>query len=309
MQELDSIRLNFSSDSLVLLNTCLAIIMFGIALEVRFEEFKHLWTNPKSALVGLASQFLVLPFLSYILILLIEPQPSVALGMILVAACPGGNISNFIANLSNANAALSVGLTSISTFLSLIMTPLNFQFYGSLYEPSSVLLHTIELDVLDLSKTVLLIIILPLTLGILVQNRYSFLAQKIAPYFKFGSILIFIAFVVIAFMKNIQLFLDYIHYVLGLVFIHNLLALLTGFGIASVFKLASRDKRTLAIETGIQNSGLALVLIFTFFEGLGGMAMVAAWWGIWHIISGLILAFVWSRKSLKIDTLELNNSL
>lgn len=296
MENIDAIRLNFSSDSFFLLNICLAIIMFGIALEIRTEDFKILIQNPKPALLGLLSQFLVLPFLSYILILILQPQPSIALGMILVAACPGGNISNFMSHLAKANAALSVGLTSIATFLSLVMTPLNFKIYGSLYEPSAQLLTSIELNFLDVSKVVLLIILIPLALGLFVQKRFPNLAKKMAPYFRIGSILIFIAFVVIAFSKNFQLFLDYIHLVIGLVFIHNLLALGTGYSVASLGGLVQRDRRTLAIETGIQNSGLGLVFIFAFFDGMGGMALVAAWWGIWHIVSGLSLASFWSRK-------------
>jgi len=270
--------------------------MFGIALEIRTEDFKVLLKNPKPAILGLLSQFIILPFLSYILILILQPQPSIALGMILVAACPGGNISNFMSHLGKANAALSVGLTSVATFLSLLMTPLNFKLYGSLYEPSAQLLTSIELDFLEVSKVVLLIILLPLALGLLVQNRLPKLSQKMASYFRIGSILIFIAFVVIAFSKNFQLFLDYIHLVIGLVFIHNLLALSTGYSVGALGGLAPRDRRTLAIETGIQNSGLGLVLIFAFFDGMGGMALVAAWWGIWHIVSGLGLATYWSRK-------------
>lgn len=297
MHEIDSIRLNFNSDSLFLLNICLAVIMFGIALEVKLGDFKILVQSPKSALVGLVSQFLLLPIFSFLLILVLKPAPSIALGMILVAACPGGNISNFMSHLAKANTALSVGLTSVATFLSLILTPLNFQFYGTLYEPSASILQNIELDFWDVSKTVMGIILLPLVAGLLFQYRFKNLAGKMAPIFRIGSILIFIGFVVIAFSNNYQLFLDHIHLVLLLVFVHNLLALGLGYVTGSVARLPWRDRRTLTIETGIQNSGLGLVLIFAFFEGLGGMALVAAWWGIWHIISGLSLAAFWSWKS------------
>lgn len=273
--------------------------MFGIALEVKVSDFKILLQNPKSAILGLISQFLLLPLFSFLLVLLLKPAPSIALGMILVAACPGGNISNFMSHLAKANTALSVGLTSVATFLSLAMTPINFQLYGSLYEPTASILQSIELDFLNVSKTVFTIILFPLITGLWFQNKFKHTAQRIAPIFRIGSILIFIAFVVIAFSKNFQLFLDYIHLVLFLVLIHNLLALGLGFSLGSIFRVPQRDRRTLSIETGIQNSGLGLVLIFAFFEGLGGMALVAAWWGIWHIISGLGLATFWSQKEIK----------
>lgn len=304
MENIDALKLNFSSDSLFLLNLCLAIIMFGIALEIKVEDFKILLKNPRPALLGLLSQFILLPFLTYLLILVLEPHPSIALGMILVAACPGGNISNFMSHLGRANAALSVGLTSVATFLSLIMTPLNFKIYGGLYQPSAQLLTNIQLDFWDVSEVVLLIILIPLLLGIAVQSKFPRLAKALAPYFRIGSILIFIAFVFIAFSKNFNLFLDYIHLVIGLVFVHNLLAFGTGYSVAKLGRLNQRDRRALTIETGIQNSGLGLVLIFAFFEGLGGMALVAAWWGIWHIITGLSLATYWARNPKQKFSLE-----
>lgn len=295
-EAVDALRLNFSNDSLFLLNLCLGIIMFGIALDIQTDDFKILIQRPKPALVGLFSQFIVLPFLSFLLVLIWQPQASIALGMMLVAACPGGNISNFMSHLSKSNTALSVGLTTIATFLSLIMTPLNLKIYASLYQPSSSLLQEINIDEWSVIQTIFTIILIPLLLGLGFRRWKNDLALKISPFFKTASIVIFIAFVVIAFSKNYEQFLQYIKYVALLVLVHNAIALSSGYGLGRLFKLAERDKRTIAIETGIQNSGLGLVLIFAFFEGLGGMALVTAWWGIWHIIAGLSLAFYWSKR-------------
>lgn len=270
--------------------------MFGIALEIRLEDFKNIFKNPKAALIGLLSQFLALPLLTFLIILVIKPLPSIALGMMLVAACPGGNISNFLSHLSGANSALSVSLTAVATFLSLVFTPLNLELYASLYPPTQQLLTTISISPGDVVETILLIIALPLLMGIAVQHYLTFIAQKIAPTLKVLSIIIFLAFVGVAFAKNFDLFLQYIHTVVFLVLIHNALALSTGFYLGKLARLNLRDCRTLAIETGIQNSGLGLVIIFAFFEGLGGMALVTAWWGIWHILSGLSIAFYWYKK-------------
>ncbi len=299
MQNIDQLSLNFSEDSLFLLNICLAIIMYGIALDIKVADFKNVLKNPKGALVGLFSQFVALPLLTFLLIYLLNPSPSIALGMMLVAACPGGNISNFLSHLSGSNAALSVSLTAVATFLSLFFTPLNLELYARLYPPTAALLNEISISPLEVIKTILTIIAIPLILGILTQYKLPRFASKAAPVLKVLSILIFLAFVAVAFFNNFQLFLDYIQAVIILVFIHNLLAYLTGFSLGKIFQLPSRDCRTLAIETGIQNSGLGLVLIFAFFEGLGGMALVTAWWGIWHIISGLAVAFFWSRYKAK----------
>lgn len=301
MEAIDALKLNFDEQSLILLNICLAIIMFGIALDINTSDFKELYKNPRSAIIGLIAQFFALPFLTFLLILWLKPQASIALGMILVAACPGGNISNFMSHLSGANTALSVGLTSVSTMLSLFMTPINFQFYGSLIDSTDTILQEIHLSYSSVFETVLTIIVVPLLLGIWTRRTKPILSQKLSPLFRVGSILIFIAFVIIAFSKNLEIFLQYIQYVALLVLAHNALALATGYSLGKLSRLPSRDVRTLTIETGIQNSGLGLVLIFAFFKGIGGMALVAAWWGIWHIISGLGFAFFWSLKSKNLD--------
>ena len=123
----------------------------------------------------------------------------------------------------------------------------------------------------------------------------------------YSSIAIFAAIVIMAFNANLELFLTYVHLVILLVLVHNAIALFAGYQLASVFKLDQQDRRSIAIETGIQNSGLGLILIFSFFEGLGGMAIVTAWWGIWHIISGLSIAYFWNRNS-QLDSIKVPNT-
>jgi BASS family bile acid:Na+ symporter len=133
------------------------------------------------------------------------------------------------------------------------------------------------------------------------SSRYPVLTKKILKPLRFTSVIIFLGYIVIALAMNFEHFKQYIHLILIIVLIHNGLALLTGFSVATLFKLEQHDRRTISIETGIQNSGLALVLIFNpkIFPAhleIGGMAIIAAWWGIWHIISGLFIAYIWSRR-------------
>lgn len=297
MQELDNVQIHFDSEALWVMNIALAVIMFGVALGITVQDFKNLFKSPKLVLLGVLSQFILLPFVTYLLVLLIEPRPSIALGMMMVAACPGGNISNFMTQMAKGNAALSVSLTAFATFLAMFMTPLNFQVYGNLYEPTAQILNKVELDPFELVKLVMLILGIPLVLGMLLRRKNEQLAAKLSKILKPISILVFIAIVVIAFTNNLDIFNDYVHHVLAIGIGHNIVAILLGLGVAKLFKLSFKNQKTLAIETGIQNSGLGLLLIFTFFEGLGGMAILAAFWGIWHIISGLSLATYWSRKS------------
>jgi len=297
MNELDSVKIHFDNSSLWVLNIALAIVMFGVALGISVEDFKRLFKEPKLVLIGVLSQFILLPFFTYLLILFIKPQPSIALGMIMVAACPGGNISNFMTHLAKGNTALSVSLTAFATFLAMFMTPFNFEFYGNLYGPTSEILKNVRVEPIELVKLVLLILGLPLLLGMWVRMKNEYLAQKLSKILRPFSIILFIAIVIIAFANNLDVFNNYIHHVLVLGISHNVLAILLGYLVAKFFGLSFINQKTLAIETGIQNSGLGLLLIFTFFSGLGGMAIMAAFWGIWHIISGLLLALIWSKKS------------
>ena len=293
---IDALQLKFSPESLFTLNVILGFIMFGVALELQWSDFKRVWRYPRSSLVGLLAQFIALPALTYGLVWLIRPQPSMALGMMLVAACPGGNISNFISLLARGNAALSVSLTAISTLLAVILTPLNFTFWAGLYPPAANLLSEIYLSFPEMVKTVSLLLALPLVLGMYTRYKWPEVAQKITRPIRILSLVFFAGFVVIALRNNFSIFTEYLGYIFGLVLVHNLVALTSGYSLAALFRLEDADRRSLSIETGIQNSGLALILIFNFFGGLGGMAIVAAWWGIWHILAGLALAYFWSQK-------------
>ena len=301
---LDSVHLNFSQGGLLIMNITLAFIMFGVALDIDLSSFKNIILKPKSVIIGVISQFFLLPFVTYILVLVIHPTPAVALGMILVAACPGGNISNFISSLAKGNIELSVSLTGIATLGALFMTPLNFTFWGSLYVKSHPLLRPIEIDPVQIFQTILIILGIPLVIGILFSKKFPGLSAKIKNPIKVLSILIFMGYVVAALSLNFNHFLKYIHLIVFIVFAHNALALLSGFTISSIFKLPRKNRRSITIETGIQNSGLGLVLIFNpkLFPPdleLGGMAFIAAWWGVWHIIAGLGLAFIWSKKPIE----------
>ena len=294
---IDDIKINFDTEGLWILNIALAIIMFGVALSIKIDDFKLLIKKPKILLVGVFSQFFLLPLLTFVAISIIKPHPSFALGMMMIAACPGGNVSNFFSKMAKGNAALSVSLTAFATVVCLIMTPFNLQFYGGLYEPTNEILKTVELNPLELFKLILLILGIPITFGMLVNHFYEHIAKKIEIVLKPFSMIIFLALITIAFYENIEIFLDYIHLVAALVIFHNIGAFLIGFFSAKGFGLKKREQKTISIETGIQNGGLGLMLIFQFFDGLGGMALLAAFWGIWDIFSGMILGMYWGRKN------------
>ncbi len=294
--DIDAIKINFDTEGLWVLNIAIAIIMFGVALGITIDDFKRLFKNPKIVFVGVLSQFLLLPAFTFLIILIIKPHPSFALGMMMIAACPGGNVSNFFSKMAGGNAALSVSLTAFATLICIIMTPLNLQFWGSLYEPTNAILKTVELSPFDLFKLVSLILGIPLICGMLVKHYHNKMAETIEKVLKPLSMLVFIALIFVAFSQNLDIFVNHIHHVLFLVIFHNIFAYILGFYTAKSFGLEKRDAKTISMETGIQNGGLGLLLIFGFFEGLGGMALLAAFWGIWDVFSGMALATFWGRK-------------
>lgn len=296
MESIDDITLNFSNQNILLLNLSLAFIMFGVALNLTPRDFKLVMLQPRGVLAGMLSQFMVLPFLTFVIVYVVEPYPSMALGMMMVAACPGGNISNFMTMVSRGNIALSVSLTAISSIAAIFLTPINFALWAGLYPPTAELLKQINLDFWGAFQTIVTILGLPILLGMLFRHRFPGIALRIHTFMHYSSLIIFAGIVIMAFSANLDLFLSKIYLVLFIVFAHNGIALISGYQMGMLFKLPEQDRRTLAIETGIQNSGLGLILIFAFFDGLGGMALVAAWWGIWHILSGLSISYYWKNK-------------
>jgi bile acid:Na+ symporter, BASS family len=294
MTEIDALRLAFQPGTLVLLNLGIGLVMFGVALDLRVADFREVARQPKGPLVGLTAQFLLLPAATYLLTRLIDPLPSIALGMILVAACPGGNISNIVTHFAGGNTALSIGMTAVSTAAAIVMTPLNITFWGSLNPDTAAILHEVNLDPWELLLTIVTILGVPLLVGMTLAARRPELAARMRRPMKTVSVLFFGAIVALALAKNWDNFLNYVGVVMGVVALQNALALGLGYAAARALALPSRDARAISIEVGIQNSALALTLIFTFFAGLGGMALVAAWWGIWHIIAGLTLAAGWT---------------
>jgi len=296
MTELDAVRLNFSPESLVALNFILAFVMFGVALDMKWEDFRGIRTAPRAVLIGMLAQFLLLPATAWALTMLLRPQPSIALGLILVACCPGGNISNFLTNFARGNTALSVTMTACSTVGALFFTPFNTALWGSLNPATATILTEVAIDPVEMFVAVAILLVIPAIGGISVARRFPAFAARARKPFRVLSLGVFVAFVVLALAANWSYFLQYTQRVVIAVFLLNALGFVLGYVAAGAAQLPQADRRAVSIEVAIQNSGLGLILIFNFFGGLGGMAITAAWWGIWHILSGLTVASWWRRR-------------
>lgn len=294
---LSDIQLDFSEDRLLALNIAMAFIMFGVALSIEKENFIEVKRNPKSIITGVVSQFLLLPFFTFLFVYFTQPLEGLALGLILVAACPGGNVSNFFSNLSRGNIALSVSLTAIATVLAVVLTPINFEFWSNLYLGEKIG-KGITLETWKMLKTIFSILGAPLVLGLLFKYKFPALAAKISEPIKLVSFILLVAIIGIAFFQNIDIFKKYYQYIIYLVFFHNAIALGSGYLVSKLVGNNEQDSRTISIETGIQNSGLGLVIIFSVFQGNGGMAIIMAWWGIWHIIGGTIMSIIFTKGRL-----------
>lgn len=311
LESLNGITINFGESGMTIVNIILAFVMFGVALGIKPHTFRDVFKNPKSVIVGVLLQWIGLPLITFIICLILNPwiTPMIALGMILVACCPGGNISNFISSLSKGNIELSVSMTAITTAFAPLVTPLNFFVWGNLYSYFVSVradIPTLHIPFMPMLQQILLLLGVPIVLGLLFSKRHPNATKKITKPAHILSILLFIGMVIVSFSQNFEIFINHLFYVVIIVLLHNAAALATGYFGGKLAKLPVRDCRSLTVEIGIQNSGLGLVLLFNpaifppeiWHNHYGGMLFITAWWGIWHIVSGLTVASLFRRKPL-----------
>lgn len=295
---IDQIQLAFDPRGLMVVNIAIGLMMFGVALDLKVDDFRQVAKSPASLAIGLVAQFVLLPAFTFLLLLVLRPHPSIALGMILVAACPGGNLSNVMTYLAKGNVAISVSMTAVSSFAAIVMTPLNLSVWGNLHPDTRAILTRVNLSAVEVLVAVVLILGVPLVAGLLTSKAFPRLVEVVRKPLKIFALIFFMAIVVVALARDWNTFVRVIGLVAFAVFLHNALAISVGYFSAKLFRRPEADRRAIAIEVGIQNSGLGLVLVFNFFAGLGGMAIVVAWWGIWHIIAGLSVAAFFARRPL-----------
>ena len=309
LESLNAVAINFGEEGMMAVNIILAFVMFGVDLGIKMSALHDIIHKPKSIMVGIMLQWFALPAVTFAVAMALSPfiTPMIALGMILIASCPGGNISNFLSALSNGNIALSVSLTAITTAMAPIVTPFNFFFWGNVYSH----FISIKSDIPELIipfypmlEQIMLLLGLPVVLGLLFARYFPVATKKITKPLQGLSVLLFVGMVIVAFVQNFQIFIDNIIYVFFIVMLHNGVALATGYFGGRLARLSEYNVRTLTVETGIQNSGLGLILLFNpaifppeIWHGhYGGMLFMTAWWGIWHIISGLGVSYYFRRK-------------
>lgn len=292
---LSSVEIQFDQSSLLVLNIIIAVMMFGVSLTLRIEDFKRVAIQPRAPLAGLFSQFVLLPALTTFATWAFNIRPDLALGMILVSSCPGGTFSNLVTWMARGNVAVSVSMTAISSLAATLLTPMNFAFYAHLNPHTRALFQDIRISSFDVLLLVVLVLGVPILLGMWAGKRFPALATKSEKPLRILTLLVLVLFVGIAFQKNLDVFVEYFQYFFWLVVLHNACALLIGRGFAQLMRLPQSDTRAVTLEVGIQNSGLGLVILFNFMPDQGGMMLITAFWGVWHLVSGIVLSQIWAR--------------
>jgi BASS family bile acid:Na+ symporter len=289
---LDSLRIVLDPIGQTGVALALMLVMFSVALGLRVDDFAFLRDKPLLFVGGVVAQVLILPLATFFLILFLKPAASIALGMIVVAACPGGAVSNLLTYLSRGNVAASVALTTTSSLLAAIFTPASIMFWSHAYEPTATLLDSLDVSpVMFLAQTTFLLAV-PLVLGMVVAAKAPDVARRIRSRTTVLGVSVLVGVIIYGIVYFFPVLFPALPLLATVVVIHNGVAFVTGALAGKVLSGTAATRRALTFEIGIQNSGLALVILLGQLKGLGGAAAVAAVWGVWHLIAGGSIALM-----------------
>ena len=265
----------------------LGIIMFGMGMTMTVADFKTVLQSPKAVAIGVAAQFVVMPSLAYMLCKVFNLPPEIAIGVILVGCCPGGTASNVITYMAKGNTALSVACTSVSTLLAPLLTPIIFYLLASQW---------IEINALSMLTSILQVVLLPIVLGLVVRTLLKDTVQYYMPVMPLISVVAIVLIVAAIIAGSKGQILESGLFILAVVILHNALGNLIGYWVSRLFKLPYADSKAVAIEVGMQNSGLGVALAAVHFAASPMTAVPSAIFSLWHNISGPLLATYWASR-------------
>ena len=272
------------------INYLLMLVMFGMGLTLKFEDFAIVFKRPKDIIIGCVAQFTIMPLLAFGLGKIFGLEAGLLAGVILVGTCPGGTASNVMTYLSKGDVALSVGMTSVNTLLAPFLTPAITYL---------LLKTTVTVDVMSMFVSIIKVVIIPITLGFIINRFWGKYTEKVTdvlPLISVTAITLIVASVVSHNSANI---LQTGAIVFVVVILHNILGYIVGFALGLVLRLPMTRKKALAIEIGMQNSGLATSLAATAFPSLAMATVPGAIFSVWHNISGAILASIFRRINVE----------
>jgi BASS family bile acid:Na+ symporter len=290
VNNLDNLRIALDPIGQAGVAIALMLVMFGVALGLRVRDFRFVLTKPRVFFGGIALQVLVLPIVTFGLLHLLGPPPSIALGMIVVACCPGGAVSNLLTYLAKGEVAVSVALTSVSSLLAALVTPASILFWSKTYAPTAALLESLDVNPLVFIAQTTLLLALPLLAGMVVAAKQPQVAEKIRKKMTLIGTAVLGGTIVYGTVYFFPVLWPEIATLTSIVVVHNAAAFATGAAAGWMLSSESSVRRALTFEIGIQNSGLALIILLAQLQGVGGAAAIAAVWGVWHIVAGGLLA-------------------
>lgn len=274
-------------------NYLLMIVMFGMGLTLKLEDFKLVFTRPKDILIGCVAQFTVMPLLAFALGKIFGLDAALLAGVILVGTCPGGTSSNVITYLSKGDVALSVGMTSVNTLLAPLLTPAITYL---------LLRTTVTVDPVSMFLSIIKVVIIPIALGFVINKLFGKVTQKLVKVLPTISVIAICLIVAAVVSHNSEKIMTTGLVVFAVVILHNLLGYACGFGLGRLLHMSVPKTKAISIEIGMQNSGLATSLAGTAFPDLAMATVPGAIFSVWHNISGAILANIYNRWTDKSET-------
>ncbi len=292
---IDQAGFQLNQGALFAMAVMVGFLVFAVALDLTWAQFRRLAAAPWATGLGLAAQFLVLLAIAFGVGALLADTPSVALGLLLVACCPGGPLSNYLTGVARGDVAMSIAMTALSTLACIVATPLLFVFWASRNPETLAILAEIRVDPGRVAVALLAMLVIPVTAGMLMRAKRPTTVERTRVRIRRSAGLVFAAMVVMVLGSNMKALLAYSREALPPVLITFALAVTLAWGIPRIARIAAAQRRALALEVGLQNVALAIAIGLSFFPSLSGVVVTAAIWGVVHIVFGFGLAAVWTR--------------
>jgi bile acid:Na+ symporter, BASS family len=295
VETIDQAQFHFSPAIGTVSAFMVAFLVFAVALDLKWEQFRRVLRSPNAPAIGLLAQFVVLPAVAYVVGRAFGGAPSIALGLLLVASCPGGALSNYLTGMARGDVATSVSMTAVSTVSCIVATPLVFGFWASMNPATAALLAEVSVDPRRVVVALVVMLLLPVSAGMFISMKRPGTARTLRGPVRRAALVVFGTTVMMVLGQNARLLLGYTVEALVPVGLAFLVAVGLGWGLAQAFRLAPGDCRAVAFEVGTQNVALAIGTAVAVFPGLTGVVVTTALWGAVHVTGGLALAAAWSR--------------
>ena len=293
--DIDQASFNFSPTAGIAVAVMVGFLVFAVALDLTWDQFRRILRSPRAPLIGLVAQFIILPGVAFAFGRMMADTPSIALGLLLVTCCPAGALSNYLTGVARGSVATSVSMTAVSTLFSIVATPLLFGFWAAMNPATRAVLQKIEIDPRRVVMVLLIMLIVPVAAGMLIRARRPGTADRIRLWSRRVAGAVFAMVVAILLLGNLKVLGAFANSALPPVLLTFAVAAALGWSLARVSGLATADRRAVTLEVAFQNVALAVGLAVAFFPTLTGVAITSILWGVVHLVFGFALAAVWAR--------------